>query len=203
MNDTTRQVGGALGVAVLGSVQSSAYASAIDPAVQALPAEAATIASDSIGRTLAVADRLGGAGQGLAQAANTAFIDSMGTAVWVAVGVALAGALVALLYLPARPLPAAVQPAEVERLRLFAAGLVLAYMAQQVQISRNSTHLVSAVARLDREEWPTASLHEAGTTIDERQRAQRVARQLLQPLAAQVLIAALDPAPASTEGLLP
>ncbi len=42
MNDTTRQVGGALGVAVLGSVLASSYASAMAPAVQGLPAAAAS-----------------------------------------------------------------------------------------------------------------------------------------------------------------
>jgi EmrB/QacA subfamily drug resistance transporter len=110
MNDTTRMVGGALGVAVLGSVQASAYAAAMEPVVRRLPADAAAAAGDSIGGALAVGARLGAAGQGLADAAGAAFVDSMGTAVWVAVGVAVVGALVSLVFLPARPVTAAGEP---------------------------------------------------------------------------------------------
>ncbi|HSK97449.1 MAG TPA: MFS transporter, partial [Euzebyales bacterium] len=106
MNDTTRMVGGALGVAVLGSVQASAYAATMEPVVRALPADAAAAAGDSIGGALAVAARLGPVGQRLADGASAAFVDSMGTAVWVAVGVALVGALVSLAFLPARPVTA-------------------------------------------------------------------------------------------------
>ena len=42
----------------------------------------------------------------LLDAARAAFVDSMGTAVWVAVGVVLVGALVSLVFLPSRPRPA-------------------------------------------------------------------------------------------------
>jgi EmrB/QacA subfamily drug resistance transporter len=114
MNDTTRMVGGALGVAVLGSVQASAYAAAMEPAVRSLPADVAAAAGDSIGGALAVATRLGTAGQGIADAASVAFVDSMGTAVWVAVGVALVGALVSLVFLPSRPRPADSEPSQEE-----------------------------------------------------------------------------------------
>jgi hypothetical protein len=103
MNDTTRQVGGALGVAILGSILASVYSSTMSPAVGALPPEAADAASDSIGGALAVASTIGEAGAALAEAAKAAYIDGMGTAIWVAAGVALAGAVLTWLYLPARP----------------------------------------------------------------------------------------------------
>jgi hypothetical protein len=104
MNDTTRQIGGALGVAILGSILASTYSSAMEGAVSALPAEAAAVAGDSIGGAVAVASRIGEAARPLIEAANAAFIDGMESAVWVAAGVALAGAIVTWFFLPARPL---------------------------------------------------------------------------------------------------
>jgi EmrB/QacA subfamily drug resistance transporter len=104
MNDTTRQVGGALGVAILGSILSSVYGSAMTPLVGALPPQAAAAASDSIGGAVAVASQIGGAGQALLDAANSAFVDGMQAAVWVAAAMALAGAVIVWIFLPARPL---------------------------------------------------------------------------------------------------
>jgi EmrB/QacA subfamily drug resistance transporter len=103
MNDTTRQVGGALGVAVLGSVLSSAYATRIGPVLAGLPKGVAAVASDSIGATLRAAESLGPAGAPVAAAARTAFVDAMGAAVMIAAGVALLGAATALVFLPSRP----------------------------------------------------------------------------------------------------
>ncbi|MPZ68101.1 MAG: DHA2 family efflux MFS transporter permease subunit [Actinobacteria bacterium] len=101
MNDTTRMVGGALGVAVIGSVLSSAYSSSMAGATVGLPPAAASAASDSVGTALAVAGRLpADAGSALAATARSAFVDGMGSAVLVGAGVALAGALVALRFLP-------------------------------------------------------------------------------------------------------
>jgi DHA2 family multidrug resistance protein-like MFS transporter len=103
MNDTVRQVGGALGVAILGSVLSSHYRGGMDGAVHGLPAGAGDAASDSITGATAVAERVGGAaGHTLQQAANGAFVDGMQIAMLVAAGVTLVGALVALVLLPAR-----------------------------------------------------------------------------------------------------
>jgi hypothetical protein len=103
MNDTTRMVGGALGVAVVGSVLSSAYASSIAAALTAVPdPRAAAAAGDSIGAAVAIAQRLGSAGRPLLDAARGAFVDGMGTAARVAVGVAVLGALAAIAFLPSR-----------------------------------------------------------------------------------------------------
>jgi hypothetical protein len=103
MNDTVRQVGGALGVAILGSVLSSHYRDGMDGAAHGLPAGAAGAARDSIAGASAVADRVGGAaGQALHHAASLAFVDGMQIAMLVAAAVTLAGAAVALVLLPAR-----------------------------------------------------------------------------------------------------
>jgi EmrB/QacA subfamily drug resistance transporter len=111
MNDTTRMVGGSLGVAILGSVLNSSYASSMEPATQGLPQSAADAAGGSIGGATAVARHIGGgAARMLNQAAEGAFADAMGTALLVAAGAALAGAVVALTVMPARRVEA--EPAE-------------------------------------------------------------------------------------------
>ena len=103
MNDTTREVGGALGVAVLGSIFSSAYATEIGPALRGLPAELAGAAGDSVGAATIIAGQIGGqAGQALAAAAKIAFVDSLSSTLVVAAGIALAGALICLIFLPSR-----------------------------------------------------------------------------------------------------
>jgi EmrB/QacA subfamily drug resistance transporter len=108
MNDTVRQVGGALGVAILGSVLSSHYREGMDGAAQSLPAGAEHAAHDSIAGASAVADRIGGAaGTALHHAANVAFVDGMQIAMLVAAAVTVVGAFVALVLLPARATKAA------------------------------------------------------------------------------------------------
>lgn len=103
VNDTTREVGGALGVAILGSLLSSGFTSAMAGAVRGLPAAAAEIASDSFGGALAVAAQIGGVpGRALETAARAAFVDGVGLAMLVGAGITLVGALVALLFLPSR-----------------------------------------------------------------------------------------------------
>ena len=104
MNDTTRQVGGALGVAVLGSVLASTYSAAMTPLVTALPPPAAGLALDSVGGAARVAAEIGAAGASLVRAASSAFVDGMGNAALVAAGVALAGAMVSAVFLPSRPI---------------------------------------------------------------------------------------------------
>jgi EmrB/QacA subfamily drug resistance transporter len=100
INDTVRMVGGALGVAVLGSILSSRYSSDMASAVQGLPAPAAHAARDSLGAALHVAAQSGN--PALAGAAKNAFIGGMAGAIWVAAAIAVVGAIVALIALPAR-----------------------------------------------------------------------------------------------------
>jgi EmrB/QacA subfamily drug resistance transporter len=109
VNDATRTTGGALGVAVLGSILSSGYRGDMD----AVSAPAA--AHDSLAGALAVAAHAGGStGERLAATAQQAFVNGMHSAVIVAAGIALAGALLALVFLPSRAAaPAASTLAEV------------------------------------------------------------------------------------------
>jgi MFS family permease len=104
-NDTTIELGGALGVAVLGSVLVSGYAAQMTGVVRGLPAAAAA-ARNNLGDALTAAGQLGGsAGEGLAATARAAFIHGLAVAELVGLAVALAGAVVALAFLPARARP--------------------------------------------------------------------------------------------------
>lgn len=110
VNDTTRELGGTLGVAILGSVFSSAYAASLreSPVVTALPEAARTATEDSVGAASVVAERLGATGPLYLDEVGQAFLSGMRGACLVAAGVAAAGALFARRYLPAR---AEAQPA--------------------------------------------------------------------------------------------
>ncbi|MGW4868096.1 MFS transporter [Streptomyces chartreusis] len=103
LSNTFRQVGGALGIAVLGSVLSTAYRNGIEDRLGALPAGVRHTAGESIEATLGVADRLGPRGEALIGPAHDAFLHAMHiTALWGA-GIAVLGAVVVALFLPGRP----------------------------------------------------------------------------------------------------
>ncbi|MFF0225554.1 MFS transporter [Streptomyces sp. NPDC004629] len=106
LSNTFRQVGGALGIAVLGSVLSAAYRNGIEDKLGAVPAGLRDTAADSIEATLGVAARLGPQGKALVDPANDAFLHAMHVTALCGTGVALLGALVVALFLPGRP-PAA------------------------------------------------------------------------------------------------
>ncbi|MFF4176148.1 MFS transporter [Streptomyces sp. NPDC001750] len=102
VNNTFRQVGGALGIAVLGSVLSTVYRGGIEGHLDVLPAGARDVAGESIEATLAVAERMGPAGAPLVTAAHDAFLDAMHITALCSAGIALVGALVVALFLPGR-----------------------------------------------------------------------------------------------------
>ncbi|HTN81426.1 MAG TPA: DHA2 family efflux MFS transporter permease subunit [Acidimicrobiales bacterium] len=103
VNDTTREIGGALGVAVIGSVLASVYSSHLtDAASGRLPQPALDTATSSVGAALAVAQRIGPAAEPLVSAARQAFVDGMVIGSRLTAVVAVIGALVALKWLPAR-----------------------------------------------------------------------------------------------------
>jgi hypothetical protein len=69
VNDVTREVGGAIGIAVLGSLLASQYRSSLDVQVPG--------ADEGIGRALQLADGLGTEGDALRDAARDAFMSGM------------------------------------------------------------------------------------------------------------------------------
>jgi len=119
MNDVVREVGGTLGIAVLGSLLTSSYGSGMENAATGLPAPAAEAVSDSVGGAHEVAAQIGGGtGAKLIAAADGAFVDAMATTAGIAAGAAVIGALIALAFLPSRhrgetaePLTGRLQPA--------------------------------------------------------------------------------------------
>ena len=105
VNDTTRQVGGAVGVAVVGSVFTSVYAAHLADGVRGdpIPPPALDTAQEGIGNAFAVAVRLGGqTGADLVVTAETAFVDAFHAGLYVGAGVALLGAIAVLIWMPAR-----------------------------------------------------------------------------------------------------
>jgi hypothetical protein len=100
MNDTTRELGGALGVAVIGSLLSSHYTSAVAPALAGLPDKLRELAQSSVGGAIELV-RQGAAPPALADAAKRAFVDGMQLSLVAAAGFALAASLFALWLLPA------------------------------------------------------------------------------------------------------
>jgi EmrB/QacA subfamily drug resistance transporter len=107
MNDVTRQVAGALGTAVIGSLITSLYASRIGDSVAALPEQARIAAEDSVGQANAVAAHLPAEqGASLADTAADAFTHALGIGFTVAGAAALIAAIVVKLWLPNRHLEA-------------------------------------------------------------------------------------------------
>ena len=100
VNDTTREVGGALGIAVLGSIANSVYRSNVDADVlAALPSDAAGAAGESVGAAVQIASSLPAEVSGALQtAAGDAFTTAFGNALLAGAGVAaVIGVAVALL----------------------------------------------------------------------------------------------------------
>jgi predicted MFS family arabinose efflux permease len=110
VNNSVRQVGGALGVAILGSVLAASYSAHLGPAVDALPATVRAEASQSIVGTLEEVRRIQRDGDPeavraaveLVEPAREAFVDAMHvTAIFTAVA-ALIAAVVVLVWLPGK-----------------------------------------------------------------------------------------------------
>ena len=104
VNDTTRQVGGALGVAVIGSLVASAYASGIDDVAGSFGLRGAQLANarSSLGAALKEATTMGATGKEFARAASDSFVNGLSHGLLVGAGVVVLAAIVAYRYLPAR-----------------------------------------------------------------------------------------------------
>ena len=121
VNDSTRLLGGTLGVAVIGSVYASLYGSRLTATLPAgLPRGVAAIAHSSVGAAYAAAGQVSAAGSGalgqvVRNAATNAFLHGLSIGCLVAGGVAAAGAVLAVMFLPAQPgSPSVAGPADAE-----------------------------------------------------------------------------------------
>lgn len=107
VNDAAREVGGALGIAILGSVLNDAYRSGMASAVGSLPPDLADPVRQSLGFTIQLAERDGDRFSELAVTAQHSFVDGLSTALVVAALVlTFAAALVAVLLRDSKMQPA-------------------------------------------------------------------------------------------------
>ncbi|HMD45304.1 MAG TPA: MFS transporter [Acidimicrobiales bacterium] len=114
VNDTIREVGGALGVAIVGSVTAALYGHQLRTTLVAhhAPGAVTTVATRSVAAADVLGQRVGGvAGHELVGAAHSAFVSAMSTGIEIAAAAAVAGALATLVALPPRRVRSADAPA--------------------------------------------------------------------------------------------
>ncbi len=117
VNDTTRELGGTLGVAVVGSLFSSLYGSSLISGTKGMPIPSSALAAakDSVGAAVQVAAQAGklngpAAGNAVKHAVDTAFMHGFRGGSWAAAGVVLIGVFLAFRYLPNRAEAPAADP---------------------------------------------------------------------------------------------
>jgi hypothetical protein len=100
INDVSRELGGALGIAILGSVLNTAYRSGIDTEASELPPALVDRARGSLGAARGIGDRLGA--ESLVAQANDAFVHGFSLALLAGAGVLIVGAVVVAIRAPGR-----------------------------------------------------------------------------------------------------
>jgi EmrB/QacA subfamily drug resistance transporter len=117
VNDTTRELGGTLGVAIVGSVFASIYSGRLAdaPAIQALPEETRAVMGESMAAAQQVIAQVPpAAAPAIRSAVETAFLDGQWIGSLVAAGIALGAAVVVAVMLPARARQTVTTPTEIE-----------------------------------------------------------------------------------------
>jgi DHA2 family multidrug resistance protein-like MFS transporter len=108
ISETSFEFGGALGIAVLGSIVAALYQSYLAAlAFPNVPSEALAAARDTLGGALAAAESLQGAGDALLAAARDAYVRAFRLTSGLCLALALGAALYAWIVLPARVASAA------------------------------------------------------------------------------------------------
>jgi EmrB/QacA subfamily drug resistance transporter len=110
INDTIREVGGALDIAIIGSLSAAVYRSKLAPvlATAHAPGPVAHLATSSVAAADSIGRHVGGLqGSELVGAAHSAFVNAMAMGMRVAAGVALVSAIGAVFALPRRRKPEA------------------------------------------------------------------------------------------------
>jgi EmrB/QacA subfamily drug resistance transporter len=107
INDTIREVGGALGIAIVGSLSAAVYHSRLGSVLAAshAPSHIVHVATSSVAAADIAGQRVGGLqGSELVAAAHAAFVHAMAMGIRLAAAVALVSAIAAFFALPRRPL---------------------------------------------------------------------------------------------------
>ena len=107
MNDTTRQTGGAIGVAVLGSILASRYASSVTQAAHAgrVPAGLLSGIKANVGQAVAIANspQAGRFGATIGSVAREAFVSAFHAAALIGAVIMVLTTIGVAIWLPARP----------------------------------------------------------------------------------------------------
>lgn len=101
ISETSFELGGALGIAVLGSIAAASYRSGMSASTaNEIPSEALRIARDTLGGAVAVAhDLSSGHGEALLTTARAAFTQALELTAWISVALALGAAILSVLVL--------------------------------------------------------------------------------------------------------
>ena len=102
VNDLVREVGGALGIAVLGTVLNSGYRHDVASATAELPPPASAAAKDSIAAAAQIADGAGASGAALLDRAEQAFVNGLSTSLFVGACVLFAASVIVAVLAPRR-----------------------------------------------------------------------------------------------------
>jgi hypothetical protein len=103
VNDLSRELGGVLGIAIIGSVLNAGYRSGLADAARGIPGEMVARALESLASALGVARQLGGGeGERLADAAREAFVGGLSASLWAGAIVLVVSAVGVVLLVPRR-----------------------------------------------------------------------------------------------------
>jgi len=102
VNDATREVGAAVGIAVAGSILAASYRTSLAPHLSAFPPQVRDTATDSLAYALSLSERMGPQGQALSDAARSAFVQASDHAMLALAGIIVAAALFVAAWAPGR-----------------------------------------------------------------------------------------------------
>jgi hypothetical protein len=102
VNDTSREMGGALGIAVAGSILAGRYSHELAPRLAGFPAPVRGPATDSLAKAVEVAGKLGPQGSKLAEVSKAAFVTAMHASMTVLAVIVAVAAVLIVLWAPGR-----------------------------------------------------------------------------------------------------
>jgi EmrB/QacA subfamily drug resistance transporter len=150
MYDATRELGAALGIAVLGSIAASQYSSHLHDALGRVPGSARAAASSSLAGALHVAERLPPAAADVfAGAARTAFVDGIHLAAIFGVGLAIVASFLTRRFLPRSLAPSGALHSPIDALENaaeFGIGGAMPVFADEPAIDASSSSAPSSAA---------------------------------------------------------
>jgi EmrB/QacA subfamily drug resistance transporter len=102
VNDTSREMGGALGIAVAGSILAGRYSHELAPRLAAFPAPVRDQATDSLAKAVEIAGRIGPQGRQLAHISESAFLAALHASTITLAAIVAVAAVVIGVWAPGR-----------------------------------------------------------------------------------------------------